>query len=119
MVEHDNSDFGSTTAVIAYVRRRITPAVLWSAIGTLITALGVAITWLINTQGDIHRLKESVIEARAEHQQDSEVLHKIDTHLAVIDSKMDNIAEEMDSVNRWRDRIEDVADSPPHARRRR
>lgn len=121
----EQSDFETTTAVLARrapglawlpaaLRQRLTPAALWSAI----SALAIAVAWLVNAQHDISRLKESVTEMRHDRQQDSDLLHKIDTQLAVMNSKMDGIATEVDRQREWRERIEDVAEAPPHARRR-
>ena len=66
-----NHDFGGTTAVIAYVRKRITPKVLWSAIGALVTCLLGAVTWISTTQSDmrtaqhdIQRANETAAEAK-------------------------------------------------------
>lgn len=112
----------STTAVIAFVRKRFTPAILWSAIGALATALVVCITWIVTTQSDIRQLKDSAAESRksvADIRQQLEPLHQIDTALAVVNSKLDNIAAEQDRQREWRDRLSDIAESPPHARRRR
>jgi septal ring factor EnvC (AmiA/AmiB activator) len=121
----EKPDFGSTTAVVVWARRRLTPKVLWSAIGGLVTVLVVVITWLVNTQSDIRQLKDSVAESkkagaetRLEHQQDNEMLHNIDTRLAVMNSQLNNIADKVDRQQQWRDKIEGVAELPPHARRR-
>lgn len=125
----NEDDFGATQRFLArhapglaIVRKHLTPATLWSAI----TALAIAITWLLNAQHDILRLKESVSdlqkqrdEVQAGAEAEREVLHKIDTQLAVMSSKVDDIASEVDRQRQWRDRIEDVASSPPHARKRR
>lgn len=116
----EKPDFGSTTAVVAYVRKRLTPTVLWSAIGALVTALVVSITWLVTTQSDIHQLKDTVAESKksvADMQQKFDLLQDIKTQLAVMNSKMDGIATEVDRQREWRERIEDVAEAPPHARR--
>lgn len=123
------TDFESTTAILkrrapglawlpSAFRQHFTPAALWSAI----TALAIAIGYVVNAQhdihnaqNDVHRLQDSV--ASLEHER--EVLHKIDTQLAVMNSKMDGIATEVDRQREWRERIEDVAESPPHARKRK
>lgn len=115
-------NFGSTTAVIAYVRRRVTPTVLWSAIGALVTALVVSITWLVTMQSDVRQLKEGVSESKksvADIRQQLDLLHKIDTQLAVMGGQINSIADEVDRQREWRDRIEGIAESPPHARRRK
>lgn len=126
-------DPGSTTAVRVHspgvawlprvIREKLTPAIAWSVFAALVGALVIAITWLVTTQSDIHQLKEAVLESKksvAELRQELELLHKIDTRLAVMDSKMDGIATEVDRERaRW-DRVESVAaETPPHARKRR
>jgi len=108
-------DFGSTTAVIAYVRQHVTPTVLWSAIGALVTALVVSITWLVTMQSDVRQLKIAVAESK----ETGEMLHKIDTRLAVMGSKVDTIADEVDRQRaRW-ERVQNVAEELPLARKRR
>lgn len=111
----EKPDFGATTAVIAYVRKRITPGAIWGAI----TALAVAIAYVVNAQHDLHRHQESITDLQQERQQDRDLLQKIDTQIAVMGSKVDNIANEVDRQREWRERIEDVAEAPPHARRKR
>jgi uncharacterized protein YoxC len=125
----ESEDFGSTTSVLierapglAWLprafRQRLTPAALASAI----TALCIAIAYVINAQhdihnaqNDVHRLQESV----ASLEQDREVLHKIDTQLAVMNGKVDTIADEVDRQRQWREHVETVAETPSYARRRR
>lgn len=125
----EQPDFDSTGAFLrkhapglawlpAVLRKQLTPAALWSAI----TALAIAISWLVNAQHDIVRLKESVVDFQKERddfQKEREVLHEIDTRLAVMSGKVDNIATEVDRQREWRDRIEGIAEAPPHARKRR
>ncbi len=113
----ERPDFGSTTAVIAFVRRRITPTAVWSAV----VALTVAIAYVVNAQHDIHnaqadvrRLEESVMNLERER----ELLHKIDTAMAAMGTKVDDIATEVAHQREWRERIEDAAETPPHAKRK-
>jgi septal ring factor EnvC (AmiA/AmiB activator) len=117
----EKPDFGGTTAVVVWARKRLTPTVLWSAIGALVTALMVCITWIVTTQSDIHQLKEAQAESKksvADLRQQLDLLNKIDTQIAVMTSKIDNIAEEVNRQREWRDRIEGIAETPPHPRRR-
>jgi cell division protein ZapA (FtsZ GTPase activity inhibitor) len=119
----EKPDFGNTTAVIVRaVRKRLTPATVWGAIGTLTIAIG----YVLNAQHDISRLKETVAKLEQERKestegrdQDRELLHKIDTQLAVMGSKVDDIAAEVDRQREWRDRLSEIAESPPKARRRK
>lgn len=119
----DKPDFGSTTAVIVRaVRKRLTPATVWGAIGTVTIAIG----YVLNAQHDISRLKETVAqleqgrkEAAGERDQDRDLLHKIDKAVDVMGSKVDTIADEVDRQREWREHVEGIAESPPHAARRR
>lgn len=125
--QNDKDNWESTTAVLARrapgfawlpvaLRQRLTPAVLWSAI----TALAISITWLVNAQADIHQLKESSAESQksvSDLRQQLDLLHKIDTQIAVMNNKVDTIAAEVDRQREWREKIESVAEAPPHARR--
>lgn len=119
----EHTDFGATTAVIVRkVRKYLTPSTVWGAIATLTIAIG----YVINAQHDISHLKETVAklelerkESGASRDSDRQVLNKIDTQLAVMGSKLDSIADEVDRQREWRERIEGIAESPPHAARKR
>ena len=114
----EKPDFGSTTAVVVrVVRKHLTPATVWGAI----TTLAIAIGYVINAQHDLARLKESMAESKqsiADLQRQLGVLPKIDTQLAVLAGNVGSIADEVDRQREWRDRIEGIAETPPHARRR-
>lgn len=123
MAEKDGGeDWESTTAILkrrapglawlpVALRQRLTPA----ALGSAITALAIAIAYVVSAQADIHGLQKDM----AEQQKQLDLLHKIDTQLAVMNSKVDGIATEVDRQREWRERIESVAEElPPHARRR-
>lgn len=115
-------DYLSTTAVVTYVRKHVTPTMLWSAIGALVTTLVVCITWIVNYQSDMRQFKEALAEdkkAYADMQQRLDTLQDIKTQLAVMSSQIANIADEEDRQREWREHIEGVAEAPPHARRRR
>lgn len=99
---------------------------LWSAIGILCAALVASITWVVTTRSDIHGLEKTVTQleeqrktAAADRDQDRELLHKIDTAVAVMGNKVDDIATEVNRQREWRERITEVAESPPHAMRKR
>lgn len=125
-------EFETTTAMLArrapgfawlpsVLRKRLSPAALWGAIAALAAAIG----YVANAQHDINRHQESIAELQAGREQDRvsrehdrELLQKIDTQLAVVNSKIGDIATEQDRQREWRERIEDVAEQPPHPRRR-
>lgn len=96
-------------------RKYLTPSALWIAIGIL--ASGIIFVGKRVYTVDQHQ--ESITGLQQERQQDRELLQKIDTQIAVMGSKVDNIANEVDRQREWRERIEDVAEAPPHARRRK
>lgn len=123
----ENKDFESTTAVLrrrapgfawlpAVLRRRLTPAALGSALTGLVVTIGYVVSAqhdLRTAQHDIGKLNETVTDL----QKQSDLLHKIDTQIAVMNSKIDVIADEVNRQREWRDRIENAAELPPHARR--
>jgi outer membrane murein-binding lipoprotein Lpp len=121
-------DWQSTTAVQRYapglawlprwIRQRLTPAAVWSAVIVLATAVGYVVNArhaLNDAQASVHRLQASV----ASLERDREELHRIDTQLAVMNSKLGDIETEVDRQREWREKIEGVAELPPHARRRK
>lgn len=120
-VEEEKSDFGAiTTTLVKWARWgvHLTPAALWSAI----VALAVAIGYVVNAQHDISQLKETVAESKrsvTDMQQKFELLQDIKTQLAVMNGKVTTIADEVDRQREWREHVENVAESPPHLRRRR
>lgn len=114
-----NDEFTTTTRIklrwLLPFRNYLTPSALWAAV----TALAIAIGYVASAQHDLGRLKEESIHQEAQANLQSELLHKIDTQLAVMDAKVDTIANEVDRQREWREKIEDVAEAPPHARRPR
>jgi TolA-binding protein len=116
----------STTAVLARrapglawipvsLRKHFTPAALWAAI----TTLAMAIAYVVNAQADLHKHQESITELQATRKEDRELLETISTQLAVLNSKIEDIDTEVERQREWRERIEDVAETPPHARKHR
>jgi len=127
--EEEKPDFGSTTAVnIAWIphaiRRRLTPRNVWSAAVILVVCTGYVMNAqhnISNAQADVKRLESAVLEAKqsmAVLQQQLGALQDIKTQLAVQDSKLDNIAGELDGLTEWRQGIEQAAEAPPHPSRR-
>lgn len=115
---NEEPDFGSTTAVVAWVRRRITPGAVWTGLVAFVSALVIAVGWWHATQTNIKSLQEFKTKQEARDEARAADLQKIDTQLAVMNSKIGDIATEVDRQREWRERIEDVAEAPPHARRR-
>lgn len=125
----EKPDFGSTTTVLEarapglawlprVLRKKLTPAALWTAI----TALAAAVTWIVSAQQDVHRLKDDVAESKksvADMRQQLDVLNKIDKQIAVMNAKVDTIADEVDRQREWREHIEQAAEESPHARHRK
>jgi cell division protein FtsB len=118
----EKPDFESTTAVLArrapglawlpnFLRQRLTPAALSSAIGALVLGLWIAITWIVS----VRHMQETVASLERER----DLLHNINTQLQVMNSKVDGIATEVDRQRQWRERIESEAEAPPHPRKRR
>lgn len=118
-------DFGGTTAIVAYVRQHVTPKGLWWAIagllGTLVPALFIAITWIVTTRSGMEELQGKVKESKqsvTDMQQKLDMFQDMRTDIAVIKSTMVEFKAEQDrNRERW-DRIDRIAELPPHARRR-
>jgi len=123
----EKPDVGSTTVVYEKVglgwlprmlRGRLTPA----ALGSAITALAIAIGYVVNAQHDIRNAQRDIRQLHdtvGDLQRQSDLLHKIDTQLAVMSDQIGNIADKVDRQEQWRDKIEGIAEAPPHAARRR
>lgn len=112
----------STTAIATYIRRYVTPKVLWIAIGILFSALAGSVAWINAMRSDFQQFKDSAAESKrsmADMQQRFDLLQEIKTQLAVMSSQINNIADEVDRQRGEWDRIHGIAESPPHARRRR
>lgn len=128
MTEDEKPDFGSTTSVLIErapglawlpraLRQRLTPA----ALGSAVTALAIAIGYVVNAQHDIRNAQRDIRQLHdtvGDLQRQSDLLHKIDTQLAVMSDQIGNIADKVDRQEQWRDKIEGIAEAPPHARRR-
>lgn len=125
---NEKPDYGSTTAVNKYapglawiprvVRDKLSPA----AVGSAITALAIGIGYVVSAQHDLKNAQRDIRQLHdtvGDLQRQSDSLHKIETQLAVVISKMDDIGTEVDRQRaRW-DRVEGIAEAPPHANRRR
>lgn len=121
-------DFESTTAVFARrapglawlipFKDYFTPAALWSAIA----GLAIAIWYVVGAQHELHGAQADIRrhdESIAALQKQSDILNEIKTQVAVMNSKVDGIAAEVDHQREWREQIESAAESPPHARRKK
>jgi septal ring factor EnvC (AmiA/AmiB activator) len=100
------------------LRGRLTPATLGSAVVALAIAIGYVLTAqhdLRTAQHDIDRQSRSIDEL----QQQLELLHNHDTQIAVMNSKLDDMSTEVDRQRERWERIEGIAELPPHPRRRR
>lgn len=115
----DKPDFGSTTAVFAYVRKRITPKVLWSAIVALVTTLIAVITYVNNAQATLRDMHDQNLrnERRIEAlESQKDILNDIKTQVAVMSTKVDTIAAEQERQQKWRDHLAEIAEAPPRRR---
>lgn len=128
MGDDEKIDFESTTAMLkrrapglawlpSILRERFTPA----ALGSAITALVVAITYVVNAQHELHHTQETVQRLQdsiSGLEKERDVLRDIHEQLAVMATKVDNITTEVDKQREWRERIETVAEEQPRARRK-
>jgi hypothetical protein len=122
-------DWESTTSVLA----RRAPGLAWlpnilrerftvTGLVTAVTALVATVAYILNAQHEIHEAKEGLRMQQnsiTDLEKDRDVLRKIDTQLEVMGAKVDGIADEVDQQRQWRNRIEGIAESPPHARKRK
>jgi uncharacterized protein HemX len=97
------------------VRDRLTPASVWS----VLAALTIGIGFVINAHQEIRHhdeaiaeLKKSRDDMRASRDADHELLSRIDTRLAVMETKIDAANKQLDSQSAWRAKIEDGAEIP-------
>jgi hypothetical protein len=131
----DKPDEGSTTAVYEKVglgwlprglRGHLTPA----ALGSALSALCITIWYVVSDRHEVVYVKETVVKleekleeerkvSAAEREQDRELLHKLETAVDVMKSENDDRDRELDRERAWRERIQGIAETPPHARRRR
>lgn len=102
-------------------RNYVTPSALWTAVAFLSGAIG----YIINAQHELQRHQESIASLQAEHTalqmdraKDRELMEKIDMQLAVMAVQLASIADEVDRQRDWREHLADIAEAPPHAKRR-
>jgi hypothetical protein len=121
------ADFESTTSVLArrapgfvwlpiWLRKHLSP----TSVGSAIAALVAAVVYVVNAQQALHLAQAEVRrhEQRiAALESEKNILNEIKTQVAVLNSKVDTIAAEVDRQRTWRERIENVAELPPHPRR--
>lgn len=121
----DKPDFGSTTQVIAWVRRRVTLRGLWGTIVALVLTLLGTITWLVNTHRNIDDLQQSSTQRQAHDTKVDALLQLLVNGQTAMNGKIDltngtvaAVDKKVDGLVNWREDIERAAEAPPHARRR-
>lgn len=102
-------------------RDRLTPGAVWGFLG----ALALVVSVVVSAQHDIHELKGTVRDQASELKKaygvmnsHIDVLNRIDKKVGELGTKVDNIAAEVGSQRAWRERIESVAETPIHVRKR-
>lgn len=119
----DKPDFSATQAIrkhapgLAWLmpfRSFLTPAALWIAIGVLTTATG----FVVRAQIKLSDHQDSITALQQDGQKDRQWQQGVSTQLAVMNSRLGEMATELDRQREWRENIETAAESPPHARRR-
>jgi chromosome segregation ATPase len=96
------------------MRKHFTPA----ALGSALTAIVFSVGWVLDAQHERRELRESVAAQGRQLEQLAPELTRIDKQLAVMNSQMGDVAAEVNRQREWRERIEDVAETGPHGRRR-
>lgn len=88
-------------------------------VGAALTALGGGLVYVFNSpQKDIHRVQEIIAQQQVHEQKTDELLQQLVTGQAVMNAAMSDFRDEQDRQREWRDRLADIAETPPHARRR-
>lgn len=100
-----------------FLRGRLTPMSVASAIGSL----AIAIAWVLDArhdlsdaEADIKRLQTAV----AESAQDRLRLSSIEANASALKAKVDDSETQVERLQDWHDKIEELAEAPPHARKR-
>lgn len=110
-------DDGAITTVLEKVRLglkgKLKSGSLWAAVATLASG----ILYVAKEQIKIDQHQESITSLQQERRQDHELLQKMSTQLEVVISQMSNLTAESNRQRDWRERIEDVAELPPHPRK--
>lgn len=106
--------FPGWRAYLAMSLRRVTLPALWSVSLVIIGAVITGSSRVIHDESNINDLSNRV--QKLESQQ--ELLQKIDHDLTRLDEKVNGIKGDLDQQIEWRNRVEDVAEIPPHARRK-
>jgi cell division protein FtsB len=97
----------------SFLRQRLTPVALWGAIGIL----AVSIAYVVNAQRDLNRHQESITDLQRDRAQDRDMLQQIVNSQTAMSGKIDTLTDEMNRQRDWREKIEEVAESGPHAKR--
>lgn len=125
-MNEEHHDFGGTTAIIAYIRHHITPAAAWTAIASLVGMLVIAVSSWVTTQKNITQLQELIAQQQAHEQKTddslqktNDSLHELREDLAGMKSEVHDTKTEVDHQRERWEYMDGVADSPPHARRKR
>lgn len=97
-----------------FIRDKLTPAL----VGSALTFLFGALAYFFNSpQKDIARVQESVTELKQAVDQVLTLSNKNDKQSAVMSTQISELTTKVDhQQERW-ERIDSVAESPPHARR--
>jgi hypothetical protein len=101
------------------LRERLTPLALYSVIATAVGAIVIAVTSWVTTQSTIHRLEENATESAADRKEVRDLLQTIQTGQALMGKDIRSITDEVGRQREWREKIEGVAELPPHARKRK
>lgn len=122
-------DYGATNRFLikhapelAVARKYITPATLGSAI----TGFAIVISLLVNAQrdlrtaqSDIQDLKETVGGLVKKVDTEINTEKQNDVPVAVTASRVEGIENDVARLQQWQDRVNGIAETPSHARRRR
>ncbi len=117
-------DFGSTTAVNIIwekVKERVSPKAFWGGVCALVFAVGFVMNLrhnVSNALDDVERLKLRLDEVKASLASESAALTAEREKSAEMGRHIEDLGTEVDRLREWRDHVQGVAETSPHARRR-
>lgn len=114
-----DDDFSATARIqlrwLLPFRNYLTPSALWAAI----VALAIAIGYVVHAQVNLNSHQESIDELKKSIAKLVEQSQDTRTDVASIKATVGDMKDEQDHQRERWERIDSVAESPPHARRRK
>lgn len=117
-------DFESTSAFM----KRKAPGVAWlpkalqeymtpTAVAAVAIAAITAISSMVKIYHDLETTEKELTQAQITIGALNKEREESHTDIRVLTSQVNELSDRVDKIESWKDRIEGIADSPPHARR--